>query len=149
MAPVNHDASRLDQPGSHLCSPAPEKPGVHWGLHWKSPAIMALLFLVGIAASISHHFFNQSLDGTIVTSSTQQFWSIRIGTGLAFLVKASLAASIGVACTQHLWVAASRQAMTVNSIDGMFSLTSNPLAFFDLKLLLRAKILVLLALVMW
>lgn len=111
--------------------------------------LMVLLFIAGIAFAVGHHIFYHSLDGTLVTSTSQQEWTIRIGTGLAFLVKAALAASVGVAFTQYLWTIARTEAMAVGSIDAMFSMTKNPLAFINFEVLWKAKLLVLLALASW
>ncbi|KAF2138914.1 uncharacterized protein K452DRAFT_275818 [Aplosporella prunicola CBS 121167] len=122
---------------------------VKWKIHWIPPAIMVSLLIAGIAFAVGHHFFYQSLDDTLVTSSSQQKWTIRIGTGMAFLVKATLAAAVGVAFTQYLWMIARRKAMAVGSLDSMFSLTSNPLSFANLEVLFKAKLLVLLALASW
>ena len=101
-------------------------PMVRWGVHWRAPMLMVLLFIAGIAFAVGHHIFYHSLDGTLVTSTSQQEWTIRIGTGLAFLVKAALAAAVGVAFTQYLWTVARTEAMAVGSIDAMFSMTKNP-----------------------
>lgn len=120
-----------------------------WGIHWRAPVLMVFLFVAGIAFAVGHHIFYHSLDGTLVTSTSQQEWTIRIGTGLAFLVKAALAASVGVAFTQYLWTVARTEAMAVGSIDAMFSMTKNPLAFINFEVLWKAKLLVLLALASW
>lgn len=120
-----------------------------WGVHWRSPTIMVLLFIAGIIFATGHHIYYQSLDDTPVSSSTEQEWTIRIGTGLAFLVKATLAESVGIAFTQYLWTIARRKAMAVESIDAMFYLTTDPFAFANAEVLFHAKLLVLLALASW
>ncbi|OJD30020.1 formylmethionine deformylase-like protein [Diplodia corticola] len=119
------------------------------GVQWRSPALMMLLFFAGIVFAIGHHIYYQSLDDTPVTSTSQQEWAIRIGTGLAFLVKATLAASIGIAFTQYLWTVATRKAMALQSIDDMFSLTKNPASFANFEVLVGVKLLVLLAMASW
>lgn len=120
-----------------------------WGIHWYSPALMVGLFLLGIASSIAHHLFYQSLHNTDVESSLSQEWAIRIGTGLAFITKASLAAAIGVAYTQRLWVTLRQKAITMQGVDDLFLMTVDPTAFFNWEVLKVAKLLFLMAASMW
>ncbi|OJD38906.1 formylmethionine deformylase-like protein [Diplodia corticola] len=120
-----------------------------WGIHWKSPTLMLSLFFFGVGCCIGHHFFYQFLDGKPVESSITQQWAIRIGTGLAFLAKASLAASVGVAFTQRLWVTLRTKALSLRAIDNVFSLAVDPTSFFNGEALTHAKLLCLLAAAMW
>lgn len=110
---------------------------------------MLFLFTLGVGASIGHHFYYQSLHGTIASSENSQEWAIRIGTGLAFVVKASLAAAIGVAYTQRLWLTLRRKSFTMAATDDLFQLTFNPLSFFGSEVWAHASLLCLMAASMW
>lgn len=127
-----------------------EAESARWGIYWRSPALMAAFYLAGIAFSMGHHGYYSSLNNTIAGTQSQQQWSIRIGTGLAFLTKTCLAAVISIAFVQFLWVyAKGKQGATLAAFDAMFSLTSNPLSIFSRHVLRRAKVLALLASVSW
>ena len=104
---------------------------------------MVALFLLGIGVSIAHHRYYQSLHDTIVPSINSQEWTIRIGTGLAFVVKAALAAAVGIAYTQRLWVTLGRKALSVEGVDGLFQLTMSPIAFLSLEVMKNGKLLCL------
>lgn len=119
-----------------------------WGIYWRSPALMTFFLVAGIAFALGHHFHYQSLDGTEVSSETKQQWAIRIGTGFAFLCKASLVGSVGVAYTQRLWVTVKKRYLSLQNLDDAFSLTTDPFSFFS-GVLISAKLLCLLAACMW
>lgn len=119
-----------------------------WGIYWRSPALMTFFLVAGIAFALGHHFHYQSLDGTEVSSETKQQWAIRIGTGFAFLCKASLVGSVGVAYTQRLWVTVKKRSLSLQNLDDAFSLTTDPFSFFS-GVLISAKLLCLLAACMW
>ena len=103
------------------------------------------LFSVGIATSVAHHIFYDSLDGKDVGTTMAQEWAIRIGTGMAFIIKASLAAAIGVAYTQRLWVTLKKKAITLQAVDDLFLLTMTPTSFFSWEVLRKAKLLCFMA----
>lgn len=124
-------------------------PRSQWGIHWKSPALMLSLFVFGILAGIAHHIYYQSLHDTNVESTTTQQWAIRIGTGLAFLAKAALAASVGVAFSQRIWVTLRSKPVSLHAMDDLFSLTVDPTSFFSWEIISKAKVLCLLAASMW
>ncbi|POS75951.1 hypothetical protein DHEL01_v205650 [Diaporthe helianthi] len=120
-----------------------------WRIHWRAPALMVGLFAVGIMLSIGHHFYYQSLDGTIVTSDTRQEWALRAGTAFAFLTHSSLVASAGTAYAQRLWVTVKRKQFRLGALDRMFSLQSSLFSFLSWEVLSRAKLLCLLGLCLW
>lgn len=107
------------------------------------------LFVVGIALALGHHFYYQSLNGTLVTSDTRQEWAIRIGTAFAFLTHSSLVASAGTAYAQRLWVTVKRKQFRLEALDNIFSLQSSPFSFLSWEVLSKAKILWLLGLCIW
>lgn len=120
-----------------------------WRIHWRAPALMIGLFVVGIVMAVGHHFYYQSLDGAIVSSDTRQEWALRVGTAFAFLTHASLVASAGTAYAQRLWVTVKRKQFRVGALDHIFSLQSNPFSFLSWEVLSRAKLLCLLGVCIW
>ena len=116
---------------------------------WSTPTSMLAFLTIGILFALAHHLYYSSLNDTPVRSASQQAWSIRIGTGLAFATKTAFGAAVLVAFTQHLWTSLRNRSMSLQSIDHMFALAADPIAFMDLKVLASAKTLTLLALVSW
>ncbi|KAL4791249.1 hypothetical protein BDV19DRAFT_381782 [Aspergillus venezuelensis] len=90
-----------------------------WGVGWQSPTIMLGLAICGALLSLGHHLYYRRLDNTLVTSTDQQTWAIRIGTGLAFLVKTSLVSAVGIAAAQQIWATLRQRSMKLRGIDGM------------------------------
>ncbi|KAH0597835.1 hypothetical protein MHUMG1_04207 [Metarhizium humberi] len=117
--------------------------------HWLVPSLMIGSLICGIAFALGHHFFYASLDSRIVQSSTQQEWNIRIGTGMAFLVKAFLTAAVGFAYTQLLWTTLASRNSTLEGIDAMFGVATNAWDFLSLELWRKGLGLVAVASVLW
>jgi hypothetical protein len=116
---------------------------------WVPPVLMGGGLLCGILAAIGHHFFYASLDQKVVLDQAQQEWNFRIGTGLAFLVKACLASAVGLAYAQILWRILRSRPLTLRGVDAGFSVVHNLWAFTCTELWARGPILVLCALIIW
>lgn len=117
--------------------------------HWAVPSLMISCLLCGVAFALGHHFFYASLNSKIVQSNIEQEWNIRIGTGMAFLVKTCLTAAAGFAYTQLLWTTLRSRQATLKGVDAMFSVTTNAWEFLTLELWRKGFGLVLIAGVLW
>ncbi|KAF2141994.1 uncharacterized protein K452DRAFT_308403 [Aplosporella prunicola CBS 121167] len=126
-----------------------EKEALPVTINWKAPAWMGTAFILGAAFSIAHHVFYKSLDNTLVTSQAHQEFAIRIGTGLTFLTKSFFTAAVGAAFVQYFWVTVKKKHISVSGLDEILSLTTDPTSFCSIEVLLHAKILALLAAIMW
>ena len=98
-----------------------------WHIHWTTPAIIASLFVAGVAAAVGHHFFYTKLNGQ---PATEQLKMIRYGTALAFFVKSTLVGTSIMCNRQRIWRTFRRKAMTIDGIDGLFSAPEDPTQFF-------------------
>lgn len=116
---------------------------------WLIPISMGGSAFLGVVLAIVHHRFYSSLNGRIVASQNQQEWNIRIGTGLAILIKMFLAASVGLTYTQVLWRTLKKQQVKVQGIDAMFSVVYNAFAFANGELWHKSFSLVVLAAIVW
>ena len=117
---------------------------------WKSPLFMVGLTVLAGLAAIGHHLFYVYLDGKQVSEvAIPQSWVIRVGTAFAYLFKASLVAAVGIAFCQRLWYSARRSALQIQSLDAMFGVLANPLKFVNADLILRTKLLFLMAVIAW
>ncbi|OQE22468.1 hypothetical protein PENSTE_c010G08634 [Penicillium steckii] len=134
---------------SSVPTPKHDHSSAEWGVGWRSPTLMIGLFLCGLSFSVGHHVYYKSLDDTLVKSTEEQTWALRIGTGFAFVVKTLLVAAIGIAAVQQIWATLRRKSVNLRGIDAMFSILNDPLAFFAPDMWLCAKTLTLLAIISW
>lgn len=98
-----------------------------WHIYWTTPALIASLFLAGLAAAVGHHFFYAHLNGQ---PAEHQLKMVRYGTALAFFVKSTLVGCVIMCNRQRIWYTFRRKAMTITGIDGLFSATEDPTQFF-------------------
>lgn len=120
-----------------------------WRKLGSTPFLMVLTLLLATITAVAHHIFYSRLDRQIVQSQWQQEWYGRVGTGLAFLVKALLTASVGVSYTQLLWYHFRRRPFTFTGIDALFGVVNNVWDFFCFEVWGRASILAVVALILW
>ncbi|KAH7186164.1 uncharacterized protein B0J16DRAFT_305840 [Fusarium flagelliforme] len=111
--------------------------------------LMTGSLLSGLALAIGHHFFYDYLNDRIVESQNQQEWFLRIGTGLAFLVRALLSAAVGIAYTQILWRTLRSKSITIQGIDSLFGVSHTAWDFTTLELWTAAPALAVVAVIAW
>lgn len=122
---------------------------VQWGIYWLTPGSIILCLIVGIAASIGHHSFYSALHHTTVGNEQRQRWTLWIGSGLSFLSKVMLTAALGTSRTQWVWLTLRKKWLTLNGIDAVFGVTSDPTFFITPIMLKRAKVVTIMAIAMW
>jgi len=111
------------------------------------PLVTSLLYLVGgiFVAGVQHLFYSFLNGKNVESFAVPQDWVIRIGTAFAFLFHAILVPAVAAAFTHRFWYSARQKALTVRTIDGLYSLLGNPLAFLNLELLSKTKLLCVMA----
>ncbi|KAL5001675.1 hypothetical protein BDV10DRAFT_148449 [Aspergillus recurvatus] len=119
------------------------------GIHWRMPAAMAICWIIGLGLALGHHFYYFSLNGTIVPGQTQQEWSLRVGTGLAFLTKTFLTTGVGIACVQNLWWILRLKPVRLSTLDSMWDIRGNIFNFLDPHVWLRSPNVAILGLISW
>ncbi|KAI9647616.1 hypothetical protein NHQ30_004001 [Ciborinia camelliae] len=124
-----------------------------WGIHWKKPSFIALMLVLGLALSLTHHFYYLSLSNETTGDEKKQAWPTRIGTGLAFLVTSCLKAATTAALGQYVWRVVKHQPFTMiwesENLDRLFALSTDPMAMFSLELLKGAKLALVLGIITW
>jgi hypothetical protein len=65
------------------------------------------------------------------------------------MFKAALTASVGICFAQHLWLVLRGNAITLNTIEKLFTLRTNVLALCDVQSIWRAPLLTCMALLVW
>jgi hypothetical protein len=122
---------------------------VQWGVYWVQPTWMVMFLISGTLLAWAHHVYYYALDGTLVSSTSRQQWTIRFGTAFAYLTQSCLKASVITACTQCVWAKLRKKAFTVDELDKLFAITTDPTSFRSWKLLRDAGTAVLLAALIW
>lgn len=122
---------------------------VEWGIHWYTPVSIILLLLVGTATAIAHHVFYSLLHDTVVGDEVRQRWTSWIGSGLSFLTKVTLTAALGISRTQWVWLTLRRKWFTLEGIDALFGIISDPALFLNWRMMKQAKIATIMAVGMW
>lgn len=110
---------------------------------------MAGSLTLGTATAVGHHIFATKVNGKDVHSSEQQEWYSTIVTGLAFLTRAFLTASTGLAYTQLLWYILRSKTFTLAGVDGTFSVVKDLWSFFNWELWSNGLSLVVMVIVVW
>ncbi|KAF8865658.1 hypothetical protein BDZ45DRAFT_736227 [Acephala macrosclerotiorum] len=113
---------------------------VKWGIHWQQPSYVLFCTFSGIALALGHHFYYKSLDGIIAGSARKQQWAITFGTTFAFLVVHLLTAATVIAHSQYIWSMVRQRGFTLETLDNLFTMTSDPRAFFNLEILKHGQI---------
>ncbi|KAL4938422.1 hypothetical protein BDV06DRAFT_56657 [Aspergillus oleicola] len=113
------------------------------------PTAMAVSWIIAVGLAIGHHFYYFSLDGTLVPGQTQQAWSLRVGTGLAFLTKTFLTTAVGIALVQNLWWILRLKPVRLSTLDSMWDIRGNIFNIFDPHVWLRGPNVAVLGLISW
>jgi len=112
--------------------------------------VMPVLLLLGFLAAMAQHLFYSYIDGLSPEEFiVEQRWVIRIGTALAYLFKSSLVATMAHVFFHRSWYSFRRQAMSVRGLDAVFGVFENPFWFLTLEMLVKTKVVTLLALMAW
>lgn len=119
------------------------------GSRWKEPAVMIVLYLLGVASALGNHFYFRYHVGRQVGSGGAQLMRIAIGTALTMLTVFLLGFANGIAFTQYAWTVLKKHAFTVTGIDSIFGIPGDPLAFMSLELMKKAKLVLFMAGIMW
>ncbi|TVY32893.1 hypothetical protein LSUB1_G007637 [Lachnellula subtilissima] len=123
---------------------------VKWGVQWhKEPTYMLLFALGGLLLGIGHHCYYNSLSGTEAGSNQRQQWAHNFGNIFAVLVVTALHRANGYAYSQLFWCTVRGRSFRLGSLDKLFSLTTDPMGFFNLEIFRHASFAVALAIVCW
>ena len=122
---------------------------VRWGVAWQVPTFMVACTVGGLALAFGHHFYYQSLSGTVAGSSGRQQWALKLGTAFSVLVLVLFKSACGTAYNQYVWTLFKRRAYSLDTLDRLFALTIDPVGFASWEVLSHGRLAVLLALTSW
>jgi hypothetical protein len=120
-----------------------------FAVYWLQPTLMILYLAVGVIGATSHHLYYLSLHHGKVYTGDRQQWPVRIGSGLTFLTVAVFNMAVGAAYTQYVWTRLRKKTYSLLGVDQLFALTTDATGLFSQEILLRAKSVVLIAVVAW
>lgn len=72
-----HTASAVDSSKSRITHRHISPEDQAHGVYYKAPILMVLSSLLGVSASLGHHFLYSHFDGAVVESNWEQEWNIR------------------------------------------------------------------------
>ncbi|KAL7906169.1 hypothetical protein GGI35DRAFT_458931 [Trichoderma velutinum] len=131
---------------------------LEWATH-RAMGTMVVMLLLGVAFSIGHHFFYQSLSGKPPPSSvyfssfggglTGQQVNLAVGSVFAFLVSSALGAVITTAADQALWATVRTKTLKLGTIDNLAIATTGIWSIFDFRLWKKSPIRMSLATISW
>ncbi|KAF2729936.1 hypothetical protein EJ04DRAFT_501369 [Polyplosphaeria fusca] len=156
-SPALSPAIQAQPPSSGNLSDAPPLPtdGVQTGWkkrnipRWKSPLLMILFFIIGLAMSLAHCIYYPKLHGVIVGDSSSQEEKLRFGTAFSFLAQISLAASVWTCFTQWLWRTVDGTEMSVGALNDAFGIDTSVLPFLNYEMLRKLRVGSVMALFAW
>jgi hypothetical protein len=127
----------------------PQRPinrDVKWG---EQPAFMILYAFLGFLLAIGHHTLYLNLDHKFAGSEGRQQWAHGFGNILAILAATSFAFGSRTAYKQYFWTVVRRKSFTIKALDSLYSLSSDPLGFFNVEVWKQATLATILALACW
>ena len=111
---------------------------------------MLFVYLIAVTTGIGQHLFYSHVNGREPSSYLiPQPWVIRIGTAFASLFQMTLGASVGLVFAKACWFRFQLSALSVEGIDSVFTLCSDPKQLFAGEMIKKAKLVLLLALISW
>jgi hypothetical protein len=120
---------------------------------------IALIWLVGYVLAVLHHVYNSQLNDRAVRTLDRhhptakdiflsQQGASAVGTTLANLASAAMAASTAIAFFQCAWYLVRRQSFTVAGLDALWSAPGSQLSFLEWDFVRTAKGVVLIGVAM-
>lgn len=132
----------------------------HNGIRWRAPATMIGALLLGCLLALDHHLFYLSLDQKPVSTEhlrmlgssygiSHQRINTSAGTAFAFLTHSFLVTAVATAYWQVVWRTLRRQAVTLSTIDTIFSVLRSASSLLSLQVLWKRPLLLLLVTTSW
>jgi hypothetical protein len=118
-------------------------------IHWRTPTVIKLAFVAGLAFALSHHIFYNRLDGQPVNNHLfNQQVNLAVGQALAFLVRACLVIAVSAAYWQIFWKTVLHETLALSQIDALAGMLGSALDLLNFRVA-KHPALVALALLSW
>ncbi|KAI9767275.1 MAG: hypothetical protein M1839_004541 [Geoglossum umbratile] len=106
---------------------------------WKSPLLLLIFFIIGLAMSIAHCVFYPKLSGIVVGNSSNQERNIRFGTAFSFLAQIALTATVWLSYTQLLWGFVGKEEVTVKGLNAAFGADTSVFSLLNFEMLRKFR----------
>jgi hypothetical protein len=117
---------------------------------WRAPLTILLTLAVGFGFALAHHEMGSHLNHKPIDEIwISQAWISRFGTGLAFLVKMTLAIGVGSAYVQRQWMHLHLQSFKIAEVDALTTVLGNAFNFCSSGVWFRYPMLTFVALLSW
>jgi hypothetical protein len=120
-----------------------------WHIHWRTPAMMAASFLMGIVFALCQHFLYRWLHHQQISDELKKFRFVLYGRALAYCAKVAFGGCVVLVFRQRIWRTFRERALSVISIDQFFGATEDPSIFGNWEAVSNAPFVVAIALVIW
>jgi hypothetical protein len=112
--------------------------------------IWMMLTAPALLSALGHYLLVRSLDGKLTeTSYLTQSQVSAVSILLTTIFKTALTTSVGICFAQHLWFILRGNATSLVTIEKLFAVRTNLLALGDFRVIRRAPLLFLMALLVW
>ncbi|KAF2682890.1 hypothetical protein K458DRAFT_488145 [Lentithecium fluviatile CBS 122367] len=123
---------------------APKKNDDQWTRHLRTVTIIRAAQFLAIASAVGHYLLFRTLDRT----PTDEGY-LRQSQLLVTIFKGTFTTGVGISFAQNLWRTFRGSATAVSLVETLFLLRSSVLTLADLRSILRAPLLYLMALFVW
>ncbi|OAL43797.1 hypothetical protein IQ07DRAFT_523413 [Pyrenochaeta sp. DS3sAY3a] len=118
-------------------------------LHWRTPGLLLASFLTGLIAAISQHCLYKSLHLRSEERESTKTSLVLCGRAIAYLAKVAFAQCIILCYRQRIWRTFRNHALSVRSIDHLFSGTEDVSLLLNWEAISNAPLVTIMALIVW
>jgi hypothetical protein len=120
-----------------------------WRLHWRTPRLLVASFLIGLSATFSQHFLYSFLHHKSEDRENTKTSLVLVGRALAYIAKVAFAQCIIMCYRQRIWRTFRNRALSVRSIDQLFSGIEDASLLINWEAVSNAPVVAGMALVVW
>jgi len=120
-----------------------------WQLHWRTPRLLLASFLAGLAATFGQHFLYSFLHHKAEDRENTKTSLVLCGRALAYIAKVAFAQCIIMCYDQRIWRTFRNRALSVRSIDQLFSGIEDVSLLVNWEAVSNAPLVAGMALVVW
>ncbi len=118
-------------------------------LHWRTPSHLVGSFLVGVIAAICQHCLYRYLNLRSEDAETAKTSLVLCGRAIAYLAKIAFARCIVLCYQQRIWRTFRNYALSIKSIDQLFSGTEDISLLANWEAISKAPLITTMVLIVW
>ncbi|KAH7397453.1 hypothetical protein BKA66DRAFT_454381 [Pyrenochaeta sp. MPI-SDFR-AT-0127] len=118
-------------------------------LHWRTPSLLLASFIAGLIAAVSQHCLYQYLHLRPEDRESTKTGLVLCGRAIAYLAKVAFAQCIILCYRQRIWRTFRTHALSIRSIDQLFSGTEDVSLLVNWEAISNAPLVTVMALIVW